>query len=144
MTREHRLRRLGWGLLAVTVLFGVVAMHVLAGGQHTAHAVTEASVAPAPQVHDDAGHAAATPDPTRTSGTDHAAGCTAGDCGVIGNGGAVCLALLVSLLLAAVARRIRSWAAPAWRHPRGRLRDLITHRPVLGPPAPLDLGICRT
>lgn len=157
---DRPLRRLRWGLLAVTVLLGVVAMHSLAGGQHSAHASgthgpaddigstvsTTASVATTTAatdgtpVEDTAAGVAAALAAGHPTVADDAAGCDHGDCGA---GGPVCLALLMSLLIAAVVRRIGTWTMSR-QHSLNRVRSVMRQGPLLRTPSPLRLGILRT
>ncbi len=115
-------------LLAMAVIAGVVGMHSLVG----------VHVVPAPDhgVH----HATSSGEPAVAAGgaTSHEESCRDHGCGT------VCVALLLSLLLAAVARRRTVWAAPL-----SDLHRVLANRDLrrgewLLPPAPMLLGISRT
>jgi len=126
---DRRRLPLAWGLLATCIVFGVLAMHSLAGGQHTAHASGDG--VPAAASH--AGHTAAAAAGTGTAISD--TGAT--------SGAAVCLALLLSLALLALPHRAGSWAVSG---PDLATSAAILARrvPVLRPPSPVFLGISRT
>lgn len=141
-----QLSRLGWGALATLVVYGALAMHVLAGGQHTAHmAVSTAgtvashhgSHAPVPAAAD----ATSVVDAAVGGSTDAAAGCDSDACGPA-DATMVCFALPMSLALATVNRRVGSWLDIS---PQPcAVTDTAAERPVLPRVSPMRLGISRT
>lgn len=156
---ERRRLPLAWGLLATCIVFGVLAMHSLAGGQHTAHSSGDdvpAAASHAGHTADGAAGAAAggsvayTPAAADTgtaisdTGAPHPqpiADCGDG-CGATA-GATVCLALLLSLALLALPHRAGSWAVsgPDLATPAA---ILVSSLPVLRPPSPVFFGISRT
>ncbi len=140
-----------WGLLATSVVFGVVAMHSLAGGQHSAHggggapssALGQHSVPHGADGTDFGSLVTGVPTAAGATVDDQAAqlACTAGGCGAT-SGGAVCMALLLSLLLLAHPHRASLWTGP---HERLRPSPRLVRCPlVLPPPSLALLGISRT
>lgn len=140
-----------WGLLATSIVFGVVAMHSLAGGQHSAHGGGGAPSLALSQ-HSVPYGADGTDFDSSVTGVPSAAGatvddlapqlvCSGGRCADTPNG-TVCMALLLSLLLLAHPHRGSLWtvARDRLRSPPRSVRCL----PVFPPPSPVLLGISRT
>lgn len=148
---DHRFLPVLWGLLATSIVFGVVAMHSLGGGQHSAHGGGGASSSALSQ-HSVPHGADGTDSGSSVTGVPSAAGvtvddqvaqivCSGGGCGAI-SGVTVCMALLLSLLLLAHPHLGILWTAP-----HDRLRSSprpVRYLPVLPRPSPALLGISRT
>lgn len=139
---DRRRLPLAWGLLATCIVFGVLAMHSLAGGQHTAHSSGDDVPAAASHAGHTADGAAGASGSVAHTPAAAGTGTAISDTGIT-SGAAVCLALLLSLALLALPHRAGSWAVP--EHDLANAVALLVRRvPVLRPPSPLFLGISRT
>ncbi|MDQ3664737.1 MAG: hypothetical protein M3353_08785, partial [Actinomycetota bacterium] len=70
-------------------------------------------------------------------------GCVGHGCNS-GAGIVMCVALLISAMLAAVGRRMRVWGAPSWDLRLAAGFRAIRRREWVGTPSPGRLGISRT
>lgn len=142
---EQRSPRAGLSALAVLVVFGVLAMHSLAGGHHAVHLTPTAANSGETSGH--GGHETelvelVAADAVMAAGSAQAAACDTNDCGA-GSAGVVCLALLLSLVLATVARRVGRWPASPQRTYAGA--NAAAYRPSEKRAlSPSQLGISRT
>lgn len=140
-------------MLAALVVFGILAMHTLAGGgHHTTHLDTAlASSASSPDVADNHGwyetdsHAVAGAERSVLSAdapSAHPAACSVAGCAA-GLSGVVCLALLMGVALAVMARRIAVWTASP-RRANLMVSPTAEHSLAVRALSPSQLGISRT
>ncbi len=135
-----------WGALAVVVVFGVLAMHSLAGGHHAVHLDPPSSTSGEASRH--AGHetepvlAGAVVLAAVVRSSEQAAACGTSGCGAE-FAGVVCLALLLGLVLATIARRVGMWPACPLRT-NAVANAALDRRVGSATPSLRQLGISRT